>query len=73
MTWTQPICEMCWVQRCIDEGKAYWEDGDLYVKQAVRLREPHDEVCAWCGEHTLYGAYVRADPKSVPYPRESRG
>lgn len=65
MTWTQPICEKCWV-----EQEAKWEGERL-----VEIRTPHKvigpdmEQCAWCGQPTIVGIYKRADPETVPYPR----
>lgn len=36
----------------------------------VRMVDPDEEVCAWCGKTTYSGIYVRADPATVPYPRQ---
>jgi hypothetical protein len=58
-SWTQPICEACWVDR---------EHG----LPAVRLKDPAWETCAICGEPTRDGVYFRVDPSTVPVPTMMR-
>lgn len=59
MTWgAQPMCERCWTQRD-PEG------------EPVRIRDSEREQCAYCGEWTWAGIYVRARSEDVPYPRLS--
>ena len=61
----QPICEADWIER-----NAVWEGDKLIsIRMAVRLAEPDVERCAWCGAPTIFGAYVRAEAASLPYPR----
>lgn len=57
--WNQASCDACWNERNPD-------------RPAFRLLEEtgDEETCSWCGETTHSGIYVRADPASVPYPRE---
>jgi hypothetical protein len=47
-----PICDDCWIRR------------DLYGRPPVRLREPEQEDCHFCGRKTLSGIYVRWDTKA---------
>jgi hypothetical protein len=56
-SWTQAICEMCWTMK---------EPGRVPIK----LRIPDAEKCAYCGEDTDAGIYVRDDPMNVQFPRE---
>lgn len=62
--WTQAICVEDWnkqhPERVVPRpGHPFdgVEDGDL-------------ETCAFCGEPTRSGFYVRADPATVPFPRD---
>jgi hypothetical protein len=57
MTWTQALCDHCWVLR---EGE----------KPPHRLQPPDVERCALCGQDTTSGIYARLDPAKVPYPRK---
>lgn len=52
------MCERCWLCR-------------HPRRQPVRLanREPALEQCSYCGETTIAGIYLRADPSTVPFPR----
>lgn len=61
MNWNQPICEPCWNIR-------------EPHRTAVRTGPAHarDERCAFCGQATRWGAYVRAHPSSVPFPAPDR-
>ena len=54
MTWTQPICDTCWVKREPD-------------RNPVRVKEPEGpiEMCAFCGMPTGTGIYVRHDPRTL--------
>lgn len=70
MNWNQPICEACWIDQ-----RAVWvfdlnigAERLTAVTMPVRLLEPEIERCAWCGAPTIFGAYVRTDPTTVPYP-----
>jgi hypothetical protein len=58
MNWTQPICEDCWERFFPHKG------------EPVRLIDKEPERCAWCGQVTLSGIYVRAHPDVVTYPTE---
>lgn len=68
-SWTQPICERDWVAQ-----RATWEqlpDGSeklVSVPVPVRVIDANVERCSWCGEATIMGVFVRADPASVPFP-----
>lgn len=59
MNWTQPQCQPCWDERNPDREP---------VKIRDELATP--EICAWCGETTRAGIYVRVDPRTVPFPSE---
>lgn len=65
--WTQPICEACWLAR--PTVITVNEDGAITVIKAVRLSVPETETCAFCGRITIFGAYVRSDPKTTPFPK----
>lgn len=54
-SWTQPSCGTCWDER--NPGRA-----------PVRLREPDEETCVYCGKRHRSGIYVRIDPNAAPYP-----
>lgn len=56
MNWDQPMCDRCWIER--DPSRT-----------PVRLRVPDYEQCAWCGQGTRSGIYVRADPRELPHPK----
>lgn len=58
LTWSQAMCDRCWHDRT--DGR----------RVPHRLIDPDVEVCAWCGELTMSGIYVRANPETVPYPSE---
>lgn len=58
LSWTQPICETCWKRPPIHD----------VPPEPVRLLNPGEERCAFCGDGTTSGIYVRADPASVPFP-----
>jgi hypothetical protein len=53
--WTQAQCEACWNERNPH-------------RQAHRMRLPEPERCAFCGQPTTAGIYVRVDPATVPFP-----
>lgn len=57
LSWTQPICDTCWWDRNPDRKPVRLADG--YA---------HRERCAFCGEQTMSGIYVRQDPTTVPHP-----
>lgn len=59
LRWTQPCCDACW-------GHYFEARGQNH--QPITVTHPEREQCAWCGEDTHSGIYVRADPNSVPYP-----
>lgn len=54
-SWTQPICDPCWISR-------------HPARPSTRLLSPDAETCAFCGRQTTSGIYVRVDPKTVPFP-----
>lgn len=57
MNFNQPSCLPCWNARNPD-------------RQPFAVVPAHavEERCAYCGGLTTDGIYVRADPKSVPFP-----
>ena len=64
MSWTQPICERDWIAQ-----HASWADGEVVsIDRPHRLVDPEIERCAYCGEPTIFGVYVRDDPARVKYP-----
>jgi hypothetical protein len=56
---SQPICICCWEERQPD-------------REPVRLREPEDERCCWCGTPTRSGIYVRERLDVVPFPTRDK-
>jgi hypothetical protein len=60
----QAICEADWINR-----SAKWDGNRLTsLQMPVRLADPEIEQCAWCGEPTILGAYVRVETATVPHP-----
>lgn len=61
LSWTQPICERCWIEQ---------ETDGLSVRVPVRYvgQDLSIERCSWCGAPTIVGIFKRADPTTVPYP-----
>lgn len=57
-TWTHPQCDCCWAERNPADRIVY------------RFNDPVVETCAWCGQPTRSGIYVREDPDLLPYPAE---
>ena len=58
LQWNQPICDDCWLAT---EGN----------RVPCRVIEAKEEACSYCGEATKSGIYVRADPSTVPFPKEA--
>ncbi len=81
LSWNQPICEVDWIER---EGLFSPDEEHpglvtlVGVREPIRIQRLADESplpieqCAFCGKPTIFGVYVRADPKSVPYPAEKK-
>jgi hypothetical protein len=63
LSWSQPICERDWIDQNSVEV-----DGESLIRVPVTLNEPHVEQCSFCGKPTIFGAYVRRDPTTVPFP-----
>ena len=61
LSWTQPICETCWKRPPIHDT------GGPEIEPA-RLLSPEKEKCAFCGDETESGIYVRRDPLTVNFP-----
>lgn len=57
--WNQAICDTDWEK--LNPGRTAY-------RLVAEFRK--DEICAWCGETTRSGIYVRVDPTTVPYPQE---
>lgn len=62
--WAQPCCEKCW----IEDNMTINEDGEISLRYPMMLRDPEPETCCYCGDYTIIGVYIRADPDKVPYP-----
>ena len=68
-SWTHPQCEQCWI-----EHNSYYEPArGVVVRVPHRMIDPDPdkakvEQCAWCGNETVVGIYVREDPANVQYP-----
>lgn len=67
MSWTQPICEECWLQL-----ESEVNGDEVKIRMPVRLREPQVEECSYCGHVTIFGVYKRDDPAKVPYPKAKK-
>ena len=68
LSWNQPMCERDWIaQRGVWEG-----DRLVSLEKPVGLTREYIEVeqCAWCGEPTIFGVFVRANPANVRFPAE---
>ena len=66
LSWNQPTCERCWI---IKRGRFNPDGLLLAVEEPYRMNsDARIERCAWCGQPTIVGIYVRADPAQVPYP-----
>jgi hypothetical protein len=59
MSWTQAICADCWDEKYPDRK----------VRPHQRANVAELERCAYCGNATHLGIYVRDDPAKVPFPR----
>lgn len=61
MAWKSvAICGPCWTRRCEQNG----EEGRV----PVAVIDATTEQCAFCGESTKSGIYVRANTNSLAYP-----
>lgn len=70
--WSHLICERCWYDGD-PQKKAFPKDPpgvteEGYYKQASRVVDPDTGesdpgACCFCGLFTLFGAYLRFDPK----------
>jgi hypothetical protein len=56
--WTHRICEGCYAERALLEGKGY--------RLPARVRDASIQQCCWCLAPTYSGIYVRHDPKDAP-------
>lgn len=77
MSWTQPVCERCWIDR-----ESQWEPADpaepdnglerlVSIRRPVRVADDTPiEVCCLCGLPTIVGLLIRIDPTTVPHPRQ---
>jgi hypothetical protein len=68
LSWTQPTCEACW----IDQHSNWDEDNIALVSidRPVMVKDDIIQQCSYCGGLTFVGIYTRADPATVPYPKE---
>lgn len=57
---TQPACFPCFNER--------YPGGP----EPVKLLEPEDEICCFCGAPTVSGIYDRVDPSTVPFPTNTK-
>jgi hypothetical protein len=65
LSWTQPICEACWIKQNI-----VIDEDNIEIREPVMVRSSEIEKCAYCGKPTIVGIYKRDDPANVTYPRE---
>lgn len=66
MSWNQPMCERCW----INKNTTVHDDGSETIRRPFLMVGEHvtAEQCAWCGNQTIVGMFVREDPATLPYP-----
>lgn len=70
-SWNQSCCERCWADEI--GWRTDPETGIGRLIEPVRRLSPEDtsaKVCAFCGNPTWVGIFVRRDPQTVPYPTE---
>ena len=65
LSWTHPICDDDWTK-----FNGVELDGELLVREPIRLKIRTKETCAYCGQDTESGIYVRDNPDHVPFPQE---
>jgi len=72
LSWTQPICEVDWIAQ-----NSKWEPAPeigpdaerlIEIRMPVRVVDSEIKTCAFCGNPTIFGVFIRADPKKVSYP-----
>jgi len=56
--WTHACCDDCWNARYSSRGNPHRIVNDFRDM----------EICAFCGDRTRSGIYVREDPAEVPFP-----
>jgi hypothetical protein len=56
MTWTQPLCDVCYNARHPE-------------REPYKLIEQDEERCCLCGTVTTMIVWYRIDPRTVPFPR----
>jgi hypothetical protein len=66
--WTHPQCETDWIKQNMVIGEA----GD-FIRLPHRIVDPDTgyvgelATCCWCGQTTISGIFVRADPSSLQH------
>ena len=63
MSWTQPICERCWIER--NSGVVKDVADSIAIIMPFVMQEPTLEFCGFCGAPTIVGIYTRQDPKTI--------
>lgn len=67
--WNQNCCTDCWIGL---HGRVR-EDGGYEVREPHRVASEGAWLpvrCSFCGRQTTSGIFVRADPRTVPYPAD---
>jgi hypothetical protein len=69
-SWNQPICEKDWIDQRVVTTVVDGIEVVVDIPVPMRMVSEHVAIerCSWCGEPTIFGAYVRADPATVPFP-----
>jgi len=68
-SWSQPICEACWINQ--EVNTEIDENGDTYlvsIRTPLMMKQTPVETCSWCGDATIVGIYKREDPSLVRFP-----
>ena len=58
-SWNQPICNLCWQEKNPERNP--------YRLKTALTKE---ETCAYCGNKTRSGIYVRDDPANVEFKQK---
>ena len=61
VTWTQPACSFCFELQLPGVNPI-----------ALKKEWREEEICAFCGQETKEGIYIRADPATVKYPKREK-
>ena len=64
-SWDSPCCEACWIDAV---GVQRIDEGTTRIRVPLMLKDSGMHTCAFCGELTIVGIFVRRDPATVSFP-----